>query len=125
MNPEGMVGLLDYREDGITPFMLFFKDGLLMEKFVSTWRLSENVRSCSVARFLMLITMTLSCSNYLELHFAFQLAAASQKAPKQTEEHYFASCLNRNILVQFLIYSPHSPPRGWVNQTRLVVQYSF
>ena len=36
MNPEGMVGLLDYREDGITPYMLFFKDGLLIEKFVST-----------------------------------------------------------------------------------------
>lgn len=36
MNPEGMVGLLDYREDGITPFMLFFKDGLLVEKCVST-----------------------------------------------------------------------------------------
>uniref|UniRef100_A0A669C6A6 Translationally-controlled tumor protein homolog n=1 Tax=Oreochromis niloticus TaxID=8128 RepID=A0A669C6A6_ORENI len=32
MNPEGMVGLLDYREDGITPFMLFFKDGLEIEK---------------------------------------------------------------------------------------------
>lgn len=32
MNPEGMVGLLDYRPDGITPYMLFFKDGLLVEK---------------------------------------------------------------------------------------------
>ncbi|XP_029386174.1 translationally-controlled tumor protein homolog [Echeneis naucrates] len=32
MNPEGMVGLLDFREDGITPFMLFFKDGLEVEK---------------------------------------------------------------------------------------------
>ncbi|XP_030641586.1 translationally-controlled tumor protein homolog [Chanos chanos] len=32
MNPEGMVGLLDYREDGITPFMVFFKDGLEIEK---------------------------------------------------------------------------------------------
>ncbi|XP_059198520.1 translationally-controlled tumor protein homolog [Centropristis striata] len=32
MNPDGMVGLLDYREDQITPFMLFFKDGLLVEK---------------------------------------------------------------------------------------------
>jgi len=32
MNPDGMVGLLDYREDGITPYMLFFKDGLLVEK---------------------------------------------------------------------------------------------
>uniref|UniRef100_UPI0037E96D91 translationally-controlled tumor protein homolog n=1 Tax=Semicossyphus pulcher TaxID=241346 RepID=UPI0037E96D91 len=32
MNPDGMVGLLNYREDGITPFMLFFKDGLELEK---------------------------------------------------------------------------------------------
>ncbi|XP_042282969.1 translationally-controlled tumor protein homolog [Thunnus albacares] len=32
MDPDGMVGLLDYREDGITPYMLFFKDGLLVEK---------------------------------------------------------------------------------------------
>ncbi|XP_015228417.1 translationally-controlled tumor protein homolog [Cyprinodon tularosa] len=32
MNPEGMIGLLDYREDGVTPFMLFFKDGLVAEK---------------------------------------------------------------------------------------------
>lgn len=32
MNPEGMVGLLDFREDGITPFMTFFKDGLEIEK---------------------------------------------------------------------------------------------
>ncbi|XP_035030776.1 translationally-controlled tumor protein homolog [Hippoglossus stenolepis] len=33
MNPDGLVALLDYREDGITPFMLFFKDGLEVEKF--------------------------------------------------------------------------------------------
>lgn len=32
MHPEGMVGLLDYRSDGTTPFMLFLKDGLLIEK---------------------------------------------------------------------------------------------
>lgn len=32
MNPEGMVALLDYREDGITPYMTFFKDGLEIEK---------------------------------------------------------------------------------------------
>ncbi|KAJ8399640.1 hypothetical protein AAFF_G00410510 [Aldrovandia affinis] len=31
MNPEGMVGLLDFREDGITPFMTF-KGGLQVEK---------------------------------------------------------------------------------------------
>lgn len=36
MNPEGLVGLLDYREDNITPYMLFFKDGLQVEKCVST-----------------------------------------------------------------------------------------
>lgn len=32
MNAEGMVALLDYREDGMTPYMLFFKDGLEVEK---------------------------------------------------------------------------------------------
>ncbi|XP_008327101.1 translationally-controlled tumor protein homolog [Cynoglossus semilaevis] len=32
-NPDGMTALLDYREDGITPFMLFFKDGLDVVKF--------------------------------------------------------------------------------------------
>ncbi|KAK4684445.1 hypothetical protein P7C73_g5729, partial [Tremellales sp. Uapishka_1] len=28
MNPEGMVALLNYREDGITPYLIFWKDGL-------------------------------------------------------------------------------------------------
>ncbi|KAJ1670472.1 hypothetical protein EV182_008186 [Spiromyces aspiralis] len=28
MNPDGMVALLNYREDGITPYFTFFKDGL-------------------------------------------------------------------------------------------------
>lgn len=32
MNPEGMVCLLDFREDGITPYLTFFKDGLEIEK---------------------------------------------------------------------------------------------
>lgn len=32
MNPDGMVALLDYREDGVTPFLTFFKDGLEIEK---------------------------------------------------------------------------------------------
>ncbi|XP_055091341.1 translationally-controlled tumor protein-like [Symphalangus syndactylus] len=32
MNPDGMVALLDYQEDGVTPHMIFFKDGLEMEK---------------------------------------------------------------------------------------------
>ena len=32
MNPDGMVALLDYREDGVTPYMIFFKGGLEMEK---------------------------------------------------------------------------------------------
>ncbi|KFO27868.1 Translationally-controlled tumor protein [Fukomys damarensis] len=36
MNPDGMVALLDYREDGVTPFMIFFKDGLEMEKCAVT-----------------------------------------------------------------------------------------
>ncbi|MBS2599736.1 hypothetical protein KFY57_26775, partial [Salmonella enterica subsp. enterica serovar Typhimurium] len=32
MNHDGIVGLLNYREDGITPYMVFFKDGLEIEK---------------------------------------------------------------------------------------------
>lgn len=36
MNPVGIAGALNYFEDGITPYMLFFKDGVVSEKFVST-----------------------------------------------------------------------------------------
>ena len=32
VNPDGMVALLDYCEDGVSPYMIFFKDGLEMEK---------------------------------------------------------------------------------------------
>ncbi|CAD7677993.1 unnamed protein product [Nyctereutes procyonoides] len=32
MNPDVMVALLDYCEDGVTPYMVFFKDGLEMKK---------------------------------------------------------------------------------------------
>ncbi|CEG64337.1 Putative Translationally-controlled tumor protein [Rhizopus microsporus] len=32
MNPDGMVALLNYREDGVTPYFTFFKDGLKVVK---------------------------------------------------------------------------------------------
>nr|XP_057938284.1 translationally-controlled tumor protein homolog [Doryrhamphus excisus] len=32
MNPDGMVAILDYREDESTPYLRFFKDGLIVEK---------------------------------------------------------------------------------------------
>lgn len=32
MDPEGMVVLMDYREDGMTPYFVLFKDGLIEEK---------------------------------------------------------------------------------------------
>lgn len=32
MNPDGMCVLLDYREDGITPYLTFFRDGLKEQK---------------------------------------------------------------------------------------------
>lgn len=35
MNVDGMVGLLNFNEDD-KPYMLFFKEGLLAEKVVST-----------------------------------------------------------------------------------------
>ena len=35
MNPDGMVALLNWREDGVTPYLTFWKDGLKQEKLVS------------------------------------------------------------------------------------------
>jgi len=32
MDPDGMVALLNYREDGVTPYFIFWKDGLSEEK---------------------------------------------------------------------------------------------
>lgn len=32
VNPDGMAALLDYDKDGVTPYMILFKDGLDMEK---------------------------------------------------------------------------------------------
>lgn len=34
---DAMIALLNYREDGITPYMLFFRDGLIEEKQVSVF----------------------------------------------------------------------------------------
>jgi hypothetical protein len=33
MDPEGMVVLMNYREDQVTPYFIFFKDGLEEEKY--------------------------------------------------------------------------------------------
>lgn len=32
LTQEGMVVLLNYREDGVTPYLTYFKDGLTEEK---------------------------------------------------------------------------------------------
>ncbi|PVU94845.1 hypothetical protein BB561_002225 [Smittium simulii] len=32
MNPDGMIALLNYREDGVTPFFTYFRDGLKEQK---------------------------------------------------------------------------------------------
>ena len=34
MDPDAMVVLLNYREDGTTPYLVYFKDGLKVEKVV-------------------------------------------------------------------------------------------
>lgn len=34
MDPDAMVVLLNYREDGTTPYLVYFKDGLKIEKVV-------------------------------------------------------------------------------------------
>ena len=36
-DPDGRVALMDYPEDDETPQMIFFKDGLEMEKCEHTW----------------------------------------------------------------------------------------
>ena len=46
MDGGGMVALMNYREDGITPYMLFFKDGIVEEKVVSTHIVYIIVRHC-------------------------------------------------------------------------------
>jgi hypothetical protein len=35
-NQDGLIALLNYREDGITPYFTLFKDGLKEEKVVCT-----------------------------------------------------------------------------------------
>lgn len=47
--------MLNYRPDGITPYMLFFKDGVISEKCVSTlqnvklkWVLVSRVAACAL-----------------------------------------------------------------------------
>ncbi|CAG8492246.1 388_t:CDS:2 [Scutellospora calospora] len=39
---EGIIGLLNYREDGMTPYLSFFKDGLMEEKVC--YKLENNER---------------------------------------------------------------------------------
>ncbi|EPQ05879.1 Translationally-controlled tumor protein [Myotis brandtii] len=65
MNPDGMVALLDYREDGVTPYMIFFKDGLEMEKCVAVQMQEE--RSLP---FLIMAPM-IECGNTVKKHAVF------------------------------------------------------
>lgn len=58
MNPDGMVALLDFREDGVTPYMIFFKDGLEIEKCVSTNLNRVNVLECISSSFATFITVS-------------------------------------------------------------------
>lgn len=57
MNPDGMVALLDFREDGVTPYMIFFKDGLEIEKCVSTNLSGVSVMKNISSSFLVLINL--------------------------------------------------------------------
>lgn len=45
---RGMLIFMNYREDEITPYMLFFKDGLIEEKVVSTMALQVYVSSLTI-----------------------------------------------------------------------------
>ena len=38
-----MIALLNYREDSVTPYMLFWKDGLVEEKVVCNFAMSSSI----------------------------------------------------------------------------------
>ncbi|KAG0027352.1 hypothetical protein BGZ81_005688 [Podila clonocystis] len=42
MDPDGAVMLLNYREDGVTPYFTVFKDGLNSIKLVDRWTMPQN-----------------------------------------------------------------------------------
>ena len=42
MNPDGMVALMNYREDGMTPYFIFIKAGLEEEKYVCIYKWFSN-----------------------------------------------------------------------------------
>lgn len=54
-----MIALMNFREDGITPYMLFFKDGIIEEKVVSL-TIFLSVVCCSL---LTLLLFSFSFSN--------------------------------------------------------------
>lgn len=68
MNPDGMVALLDFREDGVTPYMIFFKDGLEIEKCVSidlnrmnTFNLHDQLFKCIACSVISLLKLSSNC----------------------------------------------------------------
>lgn len=61
MNPDGMVALLDFREDGVTPYMIFFKDGLEIEKCVSTDLNWMNVPNYMISSFSVSLVLSYLC----------------------------------------------------------------
>lgn len=78
MNPDGMVALLDFREDGVTPYMIFFKDGLEIEKCVSTELKWVNVAESMMSSFIScspvsLFMLTSSCQ-FENLRFCLSTA---------------------------------------------------
>lgn len=64
-NPDGQVALLDYREDGVTPYMLFFKDGIKEEKYV---RCSSTFRTDLLLIILMCYRHILSLCHSISTH---------------------------------------------------------
>ena len=79
MDPDGMVVLLNYREDGTTPYLVYFKDGLKIEKVVcillsQLLMLSKNVfsplsplLSCLLDKVMYAHTNS-SCNAILHIH---------------------------------------------------------
>lgn len=58
-----MIALMNFREDGITPYMLFFKDGLVEEKCVSKAKQSKKlIVLCSYYYFFLVVGLIFGVS---------------------------------------------------------------
>ena len=93
MDPNGLVALLNYREDGITPYFTLFKDGLKMEKVVcvsclrliSIWVSNVNILVMNTSAPLLEISYT--------YRIPYKLTVSLSKSTGLLFQFYVHSCV--------------------------------